>query len=285
MLIKLFRMILALLLAAPAVATPAMWQVEGSPGRITIYGTIHALPPGQPWFSDAARAAFTAADTLVVEVDTSADPAAMASMVQRLGMLAAPIPLASRLPADLRPLLADKMKRLGLPPASFDRFETWLATINIVGADMLRGGLDPGDGVDRNLIALANSANKAVIGLETAEFQLGLFDTLPETEQRLLLGSAINDNGGVQDEVRAVLAAWLAGDVERIRIEFEDGSLSPELEQALLTRRNLAWADDLAMRAARPGQIFVAVGAAHMAGPNSLIAMLQARGLIMRRVE
>jgi hypothetical protein len=123
------------------------------------------------------------------------------------------------------------------------------------------------------------------VGLETAEGQLGLFDHLPEPEQRLLLGSAITDAGGAQDEIRALLKAWEAGDVERIRAEFDDGSLSPELEAVLLTRRNQAWADWLAKRAAQPGAVFVAVGAAHMAGPNSLIALLQARGLTVRRVE
>ncbi|WP_439546499.1 TraB/GumN family protein [Sandarakinorhabdus sp.] len=285
MLTRLFRLLLALLLAAPAVAAPAMWQVEGGPARITLYGTVHALPPGKTWLSDSARAAFTTADTLVVEVATGGDQAAMAAVVQRIGMLPDPIPLASRLPPDLKPRLASHMQRLGLPATSLDRFKTWLAAITILGADMVRSGLDPADGVDRALIAMASTAGKPVVGLETAEFQLGLFDALPEAEQRLLLGSAIIDAGAAQDEVRALLKAWETGDVERIRIEFDDASLSPEMEAVLLTRRNIAWADWVAQRAAQPGALFVAVGAAHMAGPNSLIALLQARGLTVRRVE
>ena len=285
MVMRLFHLVLALLLAAPALAAPAMWQVEGGAARITLYGTVHALPPGKAWMSDAARAAFTSAGTLVVEVANSGDAVAMASVVQRLGRLPAPIPLASRLPPDLRPKLASHMQGLGMSAGSLDQYKSWLAAITILAIDMQRSGLDPADGVDRALIAMARTADKPVVALETAEFQLGLFDALPESEQRLLLGSAVIDAGAAQDEVRALLKAWEAGDVERIRAEFDDGSLSPALAAALITRRNIAWADWLAKRAAQPGAVFVAVGAAHMAGPDSLIALLTARGLRVRRVE
>lgn len=284
MLIRLVFLCLALL-AAPVLAVPAMWQVEGKAATITLYGTVHALPKGKTWLTDKARTAFTTADTLVVEVANTGDPVAMAGVVQRIGVLPAPVPLASRVPADVRPQLAAHMQALGLAAANLDRLKTWLAAITILATDMLRSGLNPDDGVDRSLIAMAGAAGKPVVGLETAEGQLRLFDALPESEQRLLLAAAITDAGRAQDEIRALLAAWEAGDVERIRVEFDDGGLSPELEAVLLTRRNTAWADWLAKRAARPGRVFVAVGAAHMAGPNSLITLLQARGFKVRRVE
>ncbi|WP_353217522.1 TraB/GumN family protein [Sandarakinorhabdus sp.] len=289
MAMRFFRLVLALLLAAPALAAPAMWVVEGGQlngrGHITLYGTVHALPPGQDWFSPAARTAFTAADLLVVEVADSGDPAVMAAAVQRTGLLPDALPLASRLPPALRPALAQILGSLGLSADSLDRLKTWLAAISLLAADLARSGIDPAAGVDRSLIGMAVAAGKPVTGLETAEYQLGLFDALPETEQRLLLRSTVSDAGAAQEEIRALLKAWLAGDVERIRVEFDDGSLSAELEAALLTRRNAAWADWVAARRDQPGQVFVAVGAAHLAGPGSLIALLQARGLTVRRVE
>lgn len=284
MLQRLIFLCLALL-AAPVLAVPAMWQVEGKAATITLYGTVHALPKGKSWLTDTARTAFTSADTLVVEVTNTGDPAAMAAVVQRIGVLPAPVPLASRVPADVRAPLAAHLKGLGLAAAGLDRLKTWLAAVTILTADMVKNGLDPGDGVDRSLIAMAEAAGKPVVGLESAEGQLRLFDSLPESEQRLLLAAAVTDAREAQDEIQALLAAWEAGDVERIRADFDDGSLSPELEAVLLTRRNTAWADWLAARAGQPGRVFVAVGAAHMAGPNSLVAMLAARGLTVRRVE
>lgn len=285
MVLHLLRLCLALLLAAPVLAAPAMWQVEGGAARITLYGTVHQLPPGQAWLSDKARAAFTGADTLVVEVAIINDPAAMAASVQRMAMLQAPVPLASRLPADLQPRLASYMQTLGLPPGSLDGYKSWYAAITLLAIDLQRSGLNAADGADRSLMAMASAAGKPVVGLETSDFQLGLFDALPEAEQRLLLGSAVIDAGTAQDEVRTILKAWEAGDVERIKQEIDDGNLSPVLEQAMYTRRNQLWAQWLARRAAQPGQIFVAVGAAHMAGPGSLINLLRARGFKVRRVE
>lgn len=288
--IFLFRLITVLLLAAPVLAAPAMWRVDGGQGngkraQITLYGTVHALPPGQEWFTTAARTAFITADQLVVEVANSGDPAVMAAAVQLLGMLPQPVPLASRLPPALQARLIKTMETIGIPAGGLDRLKTWLAAISILGADLERSGIDPAAGVDRSLIDMAAAAGKPIHGLETAEFQLGIFDALPETEQRLLLGSVVTDAGAAQDQLRALLKAWLEGDVERIRIEFDDGSLSSELEAALLTRRNAAWADWVVARIAQPGQVFVAVGAAHMAGQGSLIALLQARGLTVKRVE
>lgn len=288
MVLRMFRSLIALWalwLAVPALAVPAMWQVEGGKANITLYGTVHALPPGKAWLTESARAAFNSADTLVVEVANGSDPAAMASVVRRIGVLPQRVPLASRVPPDVRPQLAAHMKALRLGRSSLDRLKTWLAAITILTTDMVRSGLDPADGVDRSFITMATAAGKPVEGLETAEAQLGMFDALPEADQRLLLASAITDAGGAQDEMRALLTAWEAGDVERIRVEFDDGSLSPDIEATLMTRRNAAWADWLQQRAARPGALFVAVGAAHMAGPESLIALLEARGLKVRRVE
>jgi len=285
MVMLLCRLLFMLLIAAPVVATPAMWQIGRGAKRITLYGTVHALPPGKIWMSAAAQRAFADADTLVVEAADTADAAAVAAVVQRVGILPAAVPIASRLPTDLQTQVAETMQRLGLAEGRLDHLKSWLAAISILGADMARSGLDPADGVDRALIAMAQAAAKPVIGLETAEYQLGLFDALPEAEQRLLLGSAVSDAASAQDEVRGLLEAWEAGDMERIRADFDDGKLSPELEAALLTRRNTAWSNWLAQRVKRREKLFVAVGAAHMAGPNGLIALLRARGIRIKRIE
>ncbi|WP_197042081.1 TraB/GumN family protein [Sandarakinorhabdus oryzae] len=277
--------LLCLWLAAPAWAIPAMWQVGNGRSQVTIYGTIHALPKGTDWFTPRARTAFTKADTLVVEMVAPEQPGAMADVVQQIGMLPAPVPIRDRLPEEQRARYDAMVKASNLPLAGLDGMKSWLAAISLVQIEMLTAGIDPAAGVDVTLISRARAAKKQLVGLETPRGQLELFNSLPEAEQRLLLASAISDSGEGGKQMQALVAAWLAGDVARILKDFDDASLSPELEARLFTNRNKAWADWVQAALKRPGRRFMAVGAAHMAGPHGLIALLKARGLRVKRVE
>ncbi|WP_017666504.1 TraB/GumN family protein [Sandarakinorhabdus sp. AAP62] len=284
MLHRLF-LILCLWLASPAWAVPAMWQVGQGKRQITLYGTIHALPKGTDWLTPQAAQAFNRAGTLVVEIAGPSDPAAMRAVVMELGRLPTPVPLASRLPDELKPKADALLKAAGLPVGALDGMESWLAALTLVQIEVARAGLDPAAGVDVALIARARAAGKRLIGLETARGQLALFDSLPEADQRLLLASAIADAGKTVEQMQGLVAAWGAGDVDRILKDFDDASLSPELEKRLFHDRNAAWANWVQAALKRPGRKFMAVGAAHMAGPHSLIAMLQARGIPVKRVQ
>lgn len=286
--VKLLRHLLCLIclwLAMPAWAVPAMWQVGQGKRQITLYGTIHALPRDTNWFTPQAARAFANASTLVVEIVPGDDPAALATTLRELGRLPTPVPLASRLPDDLKPRADALLKSIGLPPGALDGMESWLAAITLVQVELARAGLDPAAGVDVTLVARARAAGKQLQALETAQGQLALFDTLPEADQRLLLASAVGDAGKTAEQMQGLVAAWAAGDVERILKDFDDSSLSPELERRLFRNRNAAWADWVQAALKRPGRHFMAVGAAHMAGPHSLIAMLKARGIKVKRIQ
>jgi uncharacterized protein YbaP (TraB family) len=260
-----------------------MWQVGQGKRQITLYGTIHALPKGTDWLTPQAARAFNRAGTLVVEIAGPPDPAAMRAVVMELGRLPVPVPLASRLPDDLKPKADALLKATGLPPGALDDMESWLAVLTLVQIEAARAGLDPAAGVDVALIARA--AGKPLVGLETPRGQFSLFDGLPEADQRLLLASAIADAGKTAEKMQELVAAWAAGDVERILKDFDDANLSPELEKRLFRDRNAAWADWVQTTLKRPGRHFMAVGAAHMAGPHSLIALLKARGFKVKRVQ
>ena len=83
-----------------------------------------------------------------------------------------------------------------------------------------------------------------------------------------------------------MVAAWWAGDVQKIAVTFDNEMrLSPELSDALLTRRNARWAAWVRARMAQPGTVFMAVGAGHLAGRDAVQAMLGAKGLKVVRVQ
>jgi uncharacterized protein len=168
----------------------------------------------------------------------------------------------------------------------FDRMKDWAVAVTLAQALFQRAGIDPELGVERSLTASFTAAGRPLSALETAEEQFGFLDSLPAAAQRLFLESVLESPEEVRRSFDQMLAAWRSGDTDAIAETFnDDESVSPELREILLTRRNARWAEWLQRRLDQPGTILVAVGAGHLAGPDSVQAMLQRRGVRARRVQ
>ena len=266
---------------------PAMWQVADKDTTIYLFGTIHLLPKNYAWRTAAFDKAVAGSQSLIVEtvVDTS-NPQALAGELARLGFRAGLPPLASRVPPEKQALLETAIAKTGIPRAAFDRMETWAAAFMLLGTQFKDLGLIGEEGVEAVLRKSFIKAGKPVGQLETNTEQLSMFDTLPESAQRSLLEGAIDSPTEMRSQFQEMLAAWARGDVASIGATFnEDLSGSPELREALLKRRNLNWTRWIAQRMESPGSVFVAVGAGHLAGSDSVVAMLEKSGYRVRRVQ
>jgi uncharacterized protein YbaP (TraB family) len=267
-------------------ARPAMWKLADKDTTIYLFGTIHLLPEGRSWRTPAFDSALTRADELVLEVANVDDMMASAKAMQKLGMSPGLPPIAERVPDDKRAALRAMIAESGYPEAVYDRLETWAAAMPLLGVAFNRLGLDPELGVERQIGTPFRAAGKKVTGLETVEQQFGFFDTLSESAQRALLLSVVEDSKETRAQFTAMLDAWSKGDLAGVARTFDDETqLSPELKEALMGRRNAAWAEWLERRLDRPGTVFVAVGAGHLAGEQSVQAMLKAKGLKAKRVQ
>lgn len=265
---------------------PALWKLADSDTQIWLFGTIHMLPEGQRWRTPALEAALAGSEELVLEVADVDDMMASARAMQKLGMASGLPPIAERVPEDKRAALRSMIAESGYPEAVYDRLETWAAALPLLGVSFKRLGLDPELGVERQIGAPFRAAGKRVVGLETIEQQLSFFDTLSEGAQRALLLAVIEDTQETRAQFRAMLDAWASGDLKGIARTFDDETqMSPELKEALMRRRNARWAQWLERRLDQPGTVFVAVGAGHLAGDDSVQSMLKARGLKAKRVQ
>ncbi len=275
--------------AAPATqapARPALWKLSDADTTIYLFGTIHILPQGLDWESPRIRAALNASQGLVLETVLGSGDRDPATILRTLGQTPGLPPVVDRVPPASRAALAALVKKTGLPMATLDGYETWAVALTLAstGLAALPGSHD--DGAEQVLARQFRSSGKPVSGLETPGEQLGYFDALPEDAQRRFLLSVVDDKSDPQAEFKAMIAAWSAGDLRRIALTFTDQTeLSPELMQALLVRRNQRWTAWIAHRLDTPGTVFVAVGAGHLAGPQSLATMLAARGLKVVRLQ
>ena len=273
----------------PATATgrPALWQVADKDTTVYLFGTIHLLPKDYPWRTAAFDKAVAGSQGLIVEtiVDNN-NPQALASELARLGFRDGLPPLSSRVPAEKRALLEAAIAKTGIPLAAYDRMETWAAAFMLLGTQFKDLGLTGDAGVETILRSSFTQAGKPVGQLETNSEQLSMFDTLPESAQRALLEGAIDSPTEMSSQFQLMLNAWTRGDVAGIAASFnEDLSGSPELREALLRRRNANWTQWIQRRMATPGSVFIAVGAGHLAGSDSVVAMLQRDGYRVNRVQ
>lgn len=283
-----FSLLPALLLAAcgseaPEPARPALWEITGPGGeRGWLFGTIHALEKPAAWRTPAIDRSLAASDRIVVEVANVSDGVAMAEAFSRLSRSHGLAPLPERISALHRPALQRLLEQTGKHAAEFADVETWAAALVLAQASQPES--DGRHGIDRAVLSAAKG--KPVVELEGAVGQLGLFDTLPEKEQRDLLTLVVTDEGSADTESAALSEAWARGDFAVIERETRVGLLAdPELRDVLFTQRNRAWTGVIADMLAKGARPFVAVGAAHMAGPDGLAAMLSAKGYNVSRIQ
>lgn len=287
-----FRLLAPLLLlaAAPAQpqAHPALWKLSDADTTLYLFGTMHILPAGTNWMNPRIKAAVDASQSLTLEAVLDQDPSLVANVLLKIGHAAGQPPLAERVPAGQRAQLEALVKASGLPPHYLDGMKTWAAALMLTGAALQQIGVDAAasPGVEPQLTALFRSADKPVEGLETAELQLSYFDRLPESAQRAFLVATLDAPAKAKADFRKMLTAWEKGDPAAIERAFaDDPEFTPALRDLLLRQRDRLWADALARRLEQPGTVFVAVGAGHLVGPDSVQKMLAAKGLKVTRVQ
>ena len=270
--------------AAVAQAEPALWKISGAKGAVYLFGTVHVLKPETVWRSAKVDHALAETDALWLEVPDADDAAAMQALIMKYGLDPAH-PLSSKLDDASKTELAAITADLGLPPSALEPMRPWLAGLSLSILPLTKAGYDPKSGVEQVLKAEEAKAGKPILGFETTEQQIRyLADVSPAMEMEFLK-SSLDDAGKAAPDIDALVAAWAAGDEVAIETLMNDDMRKdyPELYQRLLVARNVRFAEKIAVLAKSPGVIFVAVGAAHLVGPDSVQADLKKLGVIAVR--
>lgn len=268
------------LAAAPVRAEPALWVVSDHDSTIYLFGTVHLLRKDVVWNTPAVRKAMADSRELWLEIAEVDDPAAMAPLVQKHA-LDPQRPLSSKLNPEQQAKLAAVAPKYGLDPAQLEPFKPWFVGLTLSVLPLKAAGYDENAGVDKLLKAAALKEGDQVRALETVEQQLQFFDTLPEAEQVDFLVKSLEDAEEGVAVLDRLAAAWARGDMDAVGAELvtEMKAEAPALYDRLLARRNRVWAGQIEALLKGKGSHFIAVGAAHLAGPDSVQAQLQARGI------
>ena len=263
-------------------ANPLVYEIASTDGAVEgwMLGTIHALPDGTRWRTTAIARIIDTADVLVVEIGElkgrDEGPSIYFSLAQSPGLP----PLEARLPPELHPQLAAMLERGGMEPDDFTEQETWAAAIALARIDATG---DPANGVDRAVIDAFDG--RPVRELEGLRGQLSIFDRLPESAQAAMLAAVVRESEATRKDPARLQRAWLAGDAATIEQSTREGFLAdPVLHEALLAGRNRRWAAQIGPLLKATPRPLIAVGTAHLVGPEGLAALLEAQGYRLRRL-
>lgn len=263
----------------------ALWQITDRAGTVRgyLFGTVHALPPQVRWLRPEITDALGRSDRLVLEIAEPLDQEIAGEALADLAGTEGLPPPSQRLGPAYRDKLARVYRKLGLSDADFADTESWAVALQLAAIAGQKAGADPESGAEPALRKLAG--DKPVAGFETIHSQFGVFDALPPRQQQILLQEVTVEAASDKDEEADMVSLWLKGDDLGIAREANEGFLADAgLHQALLTDRNRAWADQLDAMLKAGARPFVAVGAAHLAGSDSLQRLMMARGWQIRRV-
>lgn len=264
---------------------PALWKVADDDTTVYLFGTFHALKPGIEWFNGPVKAAYESAEEVALEATDTLDVQRMSELVLKYAVDPDGRTLSSVIGPDLAVQLDERISALGVPLASIEPMEPWMVVMTMAQLQMQAAGFNPMLGVDVTLQKSAAEAGKTLVGIEGAEAQLKLLDSFPEERQIAWLEMSLRDWDDGPEMLNDMLSAWSSGDVDGFADEIVESMKEvPNLNQVLMVDRNEGFAEWVATRLEEPGTVFMAIGAGHLAGPDSVQDFLRADGITPTRL-
>jgi uncharacterized protein YbaP (TraB family) len=272
------------LVVTSAQAEPAMWVIKDADSTIYLIGTLHLLKHDMEWKAEKVKKTLKESTELWLEVADFDDQSAMMGLVAKLGM-DAEHPLSSKLNDEQKQKLGKIAGTLGVPITTLEPMRPWLAAFLLAEMQFVKAGYDPKAGVERTLQVQARAEGDKIHGFETPEEQLRLLADMPDVDQVAFLSTMLDDLEKGMALVEELAKAWMNGDTDTIARLADDEIKreAPKVHQKLIVQRNIAWSEKIVAMLKGAGVQQIAVGAAHLAGPDSVQVQLAKRGIKVER--
>jgi uncharacterized protein YbaP (TraB family) len=275
----------------PANAQPAAAQNRGVLYRVShrgntsyLFGTVHvgqtAFYPLEPQVTRA----LSAADRLVLEVDIR-DMATVQQAILRHGVYPGGQTVVQHLSAASLEKLKQALQVTGIPFDNVARMKPWMIANLLIVQAMARAGYPAEEGLELYFLSVAKKENKAVQALESADYQLSLFNGLSDAQQEIYLQENLTQlaDGSTLRKGLALIRAWQHADSKALEaavleMQNEKSTSAKFLQRVLLDERNPNMANKIETLLKKDSKSFVAVGTLHLIGSKGIPALLQQRG-------
>jgi uncharacterized protein YbaP (TraB family) len=267
--------------AAQAPVRHFLWTVSAPDAPASyLMGSLHVLTPDYYPLSAPIEQAFASSKVLITEADIDEvnNPATLMGLMGK-ALLSDGRTLDQVIAPDLHREVLDRATKVGLPPVAVQRMKPWMVALALTAPALQAQGFKAEHGIDKHFFDRAKKAGNERRALETVAFQFDRMDQMSATEQEALLKSTIDDIDNQTSNVKTIADAWARGDVVVLeKLLLGTMKSSPDLYKRMLVDRNASWVAAVETCIKQKESCFVVVGAAHLVGPDSLVAMLQKQG-------
>jgi hypothetical protein len=264
----------------------SLWKVEGKTNAMYLFGSIHFLKKDFYPLPQPIEDAYKQAQVVVFEADLGEmdSPETQIKMLQS-GKAPEGETLKDVLSKETYAKLEAHLKESGLPIAVFDPLRPWMVAVALISAEIMKLGYNPEEGVDKYFYGKVKKDKKEIVPLETLDFQLSLFTSLTKQEQDAMVRETLQEISNFKKDLQGIIDAWKTGDTQALdKFTLEAMRDYPQLHKKLLIDRNKQWVDKLQKLHASGKTVFVVVGAAHLVGKDSVVDLLNAKGLKVRQL-
>lgn len=272
----------------PDTASPSsVWRVEKDGSHVYLAGTIHLLRKEDYPLPDVFERAYADSAKLVFELPPGSDEnSEVAIRMRKLGMYTGDDELGLHVSAATMQKVKKWAAEKGLPEPVVRKFRPWFLALTVAATEYQTLGADPARGVDTYFEKKAKADSKPGEGLETVDFQLGIFSKLNDKLQENLLEQTFTESETLPKDFDELIVAWRKGDSDKLQeMLFRDADRYPELLEEFLLKRNKAWVPPILKYLERKEKVMILVGAGHLGGKGGVIDLLKEKGCTVTQVK
>jgi uncharacterized protein YbaP (TraB family) len=279
-----------------AAIAPTIRQAAAIPQRGTLYrvrhqgnttylfGTIHVGKPAFFPLDSQVTSALADASKLVLEIDIRNNET-LHHALKKHGLYAAGDTIDRHISVDALLLLRQALGQFGIPFENIMHMKPWLVTNMLVALDLERNGYRRDDGIEYFLLSYAKDQTKTVQELESAEYQLSLYDGMTEADQEQYLRENLAEiiDGIALKKAQALIDAWASANgkafEDLLQESINERTVSSEFtHRVLLDKRNPEMATKIEVLLKNDRTTFVGVGLLHLIGETGVPTLLRQRG-------
>lgn len=277
--VMMSSVILASFVMSDACAKSSVWKVSKGDDYVYIGGTVHILPPSEFPLPKEFAQAYGDSDSIVLEakLPDPNDTAFQMNMMQKM-TYSNGSNINDYLSKKTQQQLSQYVAGLGANLAMFEHFKPGFLVTMLAMLEIQKAGLS-GEGVDMFYSKQAIQDNKKIEYFETADFQMNMMANMGIGDEDKFIESNLKQMKGFKAMFTDLLIAWRAGDTKQLnRVALEPMQEDPKTLKLMLTDRNKNWITDINKMFADKDREFILVGAAHLVGEQSVLALLKGKG-------
>ena len=259
-----------------------LWSITNDELKDTsfLFGTVHIIPEEDFFWPEGMLGAIAGSDEIIMEIDLDDmyDLGKQMALLPKLIMKDG-IGLKDLYTEEEYTIVKGHFADMGIPFFIMEKLKPMFLIVFAsgdfeMGQDFEQGGFKS---YEMEIYEKAQESDIEVGGLETIEYQVSVFDSIPYERQADMLLDAIQTAGEEDDAMEQMFEIYKQQDLDAMVLSMDEDEDIKDFEDILNHNRNQNWIPLIEERI-KERSCFFAVGAGHLGGDKGVIRLLRKEG-------